>query len=117
MNDQDFKAKIEPFSFLAHGDTFSILLTDFDYYKPEIFATRADEGFEGNGYDWGSLADVFLQEKHPEWDGIVKFDPEADMFCAYSSDKDVLKAFILAFKEACEDDKLILDLFSRAELD
>ncbi len=39
------------------------------------------------------------------------------MFTAYSSDQEVLKAFILAFKQACEDDQLILDLFSRAELD
>jgi len=39
------------------------------------------------------------------------------MFCAYSSDTDALKAFIISFKEACEDKTLILDLFSRTELD
>ena len=38
-------------------------------------------------------------------------------FCAYSDDKDALADFILRFKEACEDKILILDLFSRAELD
>ncbi len=39
------------------------------------------------------------------------------MFCAYSSDIEALKEFALLFKEACEDDKLIRDLFLRAELD
>jgi hypothetical protein len=47
----------------------------------------------------------------------VDFDPEAGMFCVYSKDKDALLDFILHFKKACEDKTLILDLFSRAELD
>ncbi|OOG18865.1 hypothetical protein BWD42_02585 [Sphingobacterium sp. CZ-UAM] len=48
---------------------------------------------------------------------VVKFDPESDMFCAYSTNADALKTFIIAFKEACENEKLIQDLFSRAETD
>ena len=32
-------------------------------YLHEVFDTRAGEGVEGNGYDWGSLAQVFLDEK------------------------------------------------------
>jgi hypothetical protein len=39
------------------------------------------------------------------------------MFCAYSSNSEALKQFILGFKEACENESLIQDLFSRAELD
>jgi hypothetical protein len=53
----------------------------------------------------------------PELEGTVDFDPEASMFVAYSKDREALKKFILAFKEACENDTLIQDLFSRAELD
>ena len=117
MSDQDFKQKISPFFWVEHEDSVSVCLSDVGSYKDHIFATRADEGFEGNGYDWGSLAAVFLQEKHAEWEDVVKFDPEGSMFVAYSSDKNALSAFILAFKQACEDDTLILDLFSRAELD
>lgn len=86
-------------------------------YKTEVFAAREEEGFEGNGYDWASLAAVFLEEKMPALAGVVQFDPEAGMFCAYSSDGDALIAFATAFKQACEDDALIRDLFSRAELD
>ncbi|MFD1903280.1 Imm51 family immunity protein [Paenibacillus rhizoplanae] len=58
-----------------------------------------------------------MVEKMPEMAGIIHFDPEAGMFCAYSSDSDALVAFATAFKQACEDDALIRDLFSRAELD
>jgi hypothetical protein len=53
----------------------------------------------------------------PELEEVVKFDPEAGMFCAYAEDADALKRFILSFKTACEDDILIRDLFSRAVLD
>ena len=95
---------------------FSVCLNVGDY-KSEIFQTREDEGFEGNGYDWASLATVFVEEQKPELTDVVKFDPEAGMFCAYSSDADALKTFIVAFKEACENETLIQDLFSRAESD
>ena len=63
------------------------------------------------------MAIVFLNEKTPELKDVIDFDSEASMFCAYSSDTEALKKFALLFKEACEDDELIRDLFSRAELD
>ena len=86
-------------------------------YKTELFQTREDEGFEGNGYDWASLAQVFLEELKPDLLNLVKFDPEADMFCAYSADYKALKSFIISFRETCENNIFIQDLFSRAELD
>lgn len=86
-------------------------------YLQEVFETRAEEGFEGSGYDWENLAQVFLEEKCPSLREKIGFDPEASMFCAYSKDKEALADFILQFKSACEDKPLILDLFSRAELD
>ncbi|GFZ92416.1 hypothetical protein GCM10008018_43470 [Paenibacillus marchantiophytorum] len=69
------------------------------------------------GYGWGSLAAVFREEKLPHLVDIVRFDPEADMFTAYSDNSEAIVSFAIAFKEACEDDALIKDLFSRAELD
>ena len=81
----------------------SACLTAGDEYLQEIFATRADEGFIGNGYDWASLAHAFLNEKCPKLQEKITFDPEADMFCANSEDKEALADFILLFKKACED--------------
>ncbi|WP_288447762.1 immunity 51 family protein [uncultured Chryseobacterium sp.] len=116
MNNDNLKQVIKPFFWVEHSNSFSVGL-DAGSYKQEIFDTRADEGFEGNGYDWASLADVFIQEKRPDLIDIIHFDPEAGMFCAYSSDLEKLKEFILNFKNTCEDETLLKDLFSRAELD
>jgi hypothetical protein len=116
MSTNNFKESIKPFFWVEHEKSVSVCL-NVGEYKTEVFQTREEEGFEGNGYDWGSLATVFLEEQKPELIKAIEFDPEADMFCAYSSDADALKKFILSFKEACENDSLLFDLFSRAILD
>lgn len=112
----NFEEKIKPFFFVEHEDSASLCL-NVGEYKAEVFESREDEGFEGGGYDWQSLAVVFLEEKVPELKDIIDFDSEASMFCTYSKDTEALKKFALSFKEACENDELIRDLFSRAELD
>lgn len=116
MDINNFAAAIEPFFWVEHESTISVCLTVGEY-KTEIFQSREDEGFEGNGYDWESLVRVFIDEQAPELSESIDFDSEGSMFCAYSSDKEALKKFILQFKEACENKKLIMDLFSHAELD
>lgn len=114
---EQFKKEIAPFFWVEHGSSVSVCLDAGSGYLQEIFDTRAEEGFTGNGYDWESLAQVFLDEQCPDLCGKISFDPEADMFCAYSEDRDALADFILHFKKACDDKSLILDLFGRAELD
>ncbi|NOU79875.1 tetratricopeptide repeat protein [Paenibacillus sp. LMG 31459] len=108
---------VKPFIIVEQENGGKSVILNVGSYKAEVFAAREEEGFEGNGYDWGSLAAVFLEEQMPELAGIIRFDPEAGMFCAYSSDGAAVIAFASAFKRACEDDVLIRDLFSRAELD
>ena len=115
-----FKIKIEeaikPFLWVSHEDSSSVILT-VGSYNDDIFLTRASEGFEGNGYDWASLAQVFLSEKFSSIEHSINFDPEGSMFCAYSDNAEDLKDFILGFKSACDDKEAILDFFSRAVLD
>lgn len=113
---KQFENEIAPFVWVELPSGASACLNAGRYLQ-ELFDTRADEGFIGNGYDWGSLAQVLLDEKCPGLQGKINFDPEADMFCAYAKDKEALADFILGFKKACEDKALISDLFSRAELD
>lgn len=112
----DFKEQIQPFFWVDHDKTASVCL-NVGEYKADLFLTREEEGFEGNGYDWASLAQVYLEEKQPELAESIDFDPEGSMFCVYSDDKQALKDFILGFKSACEEDALIRELFSKAELD
>lgn len=114
---KQFENEIAPFSWVEMESEASVCLNVDAGYLQEVFESREEEGFIGNGYDWGSLAEVFLDEKCPEFEEKIDFDPEADMFCAYSDDKEALAEFILEFKKACEDKNLIMDLFSRAELD
>ena len=112
-----FKEQIAPFRWVDHDNKRYSVCLDVGGWKDKIFESRRDEGFEGNGYDWGSLALVFLEEMKPSLKEFINFDPEGSMFCVYSSNADALKEFAVSFKEACEDEALINDLFSRAELD
>lgn len=114
---QMLKEELKPFYLVEHDSGNISLILNVGIYKEELFETRAEEGFQGSGYDWYSLADVYLQERLPELVGVVRFDPEADMFCAYSHEREALMQFAIGFKHTCEDDKLIYDLFSRAILD
>lgn len=109
-------SEFTPFFLTEHGDSTSLCL-EVGSYLQDLFDSRADEGFEGNGYDWESLARVFLEEKRPDLSEEIDFDSEGSMFCAYSTNSAVLKEFALTFKQACDNSELIADLFSRAELD
>lgn len=108
--------KIKPFT-LCYGDNSTSIILGFGEYKTNIFEERSKEGFNGSGYDWSSLASVFLEEKVPHLIHTINFDSEADMFCAYSKNKAALLEFAIAFRQMCEDENLMRDLFSRAILD
>ena len=116
MSTASFKNTIQPFFWVEHENSCSVCLSDLNF-KSEIIASRADEGFEGNGYDWASLASTYVDKQLPELVDLVKFDPEADMFCAYSSDAEALKKFILSFKQALDKTEFMIEIFSYAELD
>lgn len=113
---EKFQRKIEPFKWTSGEDQYTLYLEAGSGYLTELFATRADDGFVGNGYDWEALAEIFLAEIYEGEDDSFEFDSEADTFVVYSEDGASLADFALAFKEACEDKNLIADLFSRAEL-
>jgi len=110
----DITDQITPFSWIEHDDeSASVTLYTSHKYKKELFKTRKKEGFDGSGYDWESLAQVFIQEKAPDLQHVIKFDPEQLMFCAYSSDVVALKRFAIMFKNVCENEELVKDIFSR----
>ncbi len=113
---EKFQRKIEPFKFSSTEDQYTLFLEAGSGYLTDLFESRSDEGFVGNGYDWESLAEIFLAEIYEGEDDSFEFDSEADTFVVYSEDGESLADFALAFKEACEDEGLIADLFSRAEL-
>ena len=84
---ENINEKIAPFSLLVYDEDpqnvrGSLIYYPDGEYRQEVFDTREEEGFEGNGYDWASLALVFLEEKMPELSDTIDFDPEGSMFCA-----------------------------------
>lgn len=113
---EKFKKEIAPFFWVGYQGGASVCLNAGEYLQ-DVFAVRADEGFQGSGYDWESLAEIFLQEALPDLIDKIKFDSEAGMFSAYSNDVEALQKFACRFKNACEDKPFLLDLFQRAELD
>lgn len=115
INEQ-FKKEIAPFTWVEGDYGFCVML-EAGTYLTDVFSTRYEEGFEGNGYDWCSLAMVYLDEQCPDLADLLDFDPEADTFVVHCDDKDALAQFVQGFKQACENKELILDMFSRAELD
>ncbi len=52
---KEFEKEIAPFFWVEHEESASVFLNAGEYLQ-EIFDTREDEGFEGSGYDWRSLA-------------------------------------------------------------
>ena len=113
---ENFMRKIEPFRWTFDEEQYTLYLEIANGYLSDLFRTRADEGFLGNGYDWEALAEIFLAEIYEGEDESFEFDSEADTFIVYSEDGIALSDFALAFREACEDRELIADLFTRAEL-
>lgn len=111
---------IQPFKFIEYetdvGKGYSVIL-NVGEYKNHIFEMRKNDGFEGGGYDWASLASAFLDLYLSHLAQCVNFDPEADMFSAHSADKAVLVTFITQFHEFCENEPKMIELFNTIEID
>ncbi|MEO0559624.1 MAG: Imm51 family immunity protein [Bacteroidota bacterium] len=110
------KETYSPF-ILIDEDFRSLILSDTHMVsKQHIFHERADEGWEGNGYDWTSIARVLVAEELSHLSEDVSFDPEAGMLSAQGS-LDALQELGAAMLSVYNDDARIRDLLSRAELD
>ncbi|WP_215900547.1 Imm51 family immunity protein [Acinetobacter defluvii] len=65
MNIENFKEIIPPFFWVKHENSCSICLSDLNF-QSQIFQSRVDESVEGNGYDWASLASIYVDKQLPE---------------------------------------------------
>lgn len=54
---EQFEKEITPFFWVEHEESASVCLNVGEYLQ-EIFDTRADEGFEGNGYVWTNSVQI-----------------------------------------------------------
>jgi len=81
-----------------------------------VFEERSGAGWQGNGYDWTSIARVLVDEKLPDLKDELEFDPEAGMFSAQGP-LEALKRLGKEMKKVFDDETLLRDILSRAELD
>ena len=122
MSYEDLNEQLEPFKLMVFDEETedvwaTLVLWLNEDYKQNVFDTRQEEGFLGNGYDWNSLATVFLEEKMPELVDALSFDSEAGLFSIGSEDVEAVKKFAVGFKAMCDDESEMTDLLSRAILD
>ena len=122
MSYEEINKQLEPFKLMVFDEGTedvwaTLVLWLNDDYKQNVFDTRQEEGFVGNGYDWNSLANVFLEENIPELMEVLSFDSEAGLFSIGSEEVEAVKKFALGFKVMCDDESEMTDLFSRATLD
>lgn len=54
MKENETIDSLLPFMLVESESTYSLLMQEVGEYKDDLFQTRADEGFLGNGYDWES---------------------------------------------------------------
>ena len=122
MSYEDINKQLEPFKIMVFDEGTedvwaTLVLWLNEDYKQNVFDTRQEEGFLGNGYDWNSLATVFLEEKMTELVDALSFDSEAGLFSIGSEDVEAVKKFAIRFKALCDDESEMMDLLSRATLD
>lgn len=106
-----FDENILPFYLVENDDTFSICLDTTLKYKFDEFQNY---DFEGNGYDWESVATVFI-ERNDDFVDKIEFNSEAGLFEAFADEIDDIKKFISEFKTYCNDVDLFSELLEEAE--
>jgi len=115
--DRTDKSTYAPFILMDTGKHRSLLLADQHMIdKCHVFEERADEGWNGNGYDWSSIARVIISEQLPDLSNDISFDPAAGMFSAQGP-RSALERLGTAMSSAFQDDAILRDILSRAELD
>lgn len=105
------REKIKPFVIVDFAEGASLQLYSVEDYKQELFDSRKDEGFTGNGYDWTRLAEHFIAEKCPQIAKEIQFDPDYSMFTVYADSAELLENFAADFKAALDDDDFIYPFF------
>lgn len=112
---EEFKQTIRPFFYSEYNGSYSALLNAGTYRDEFLMQYGEEKGFEGGGYSWDAIADLFIREQLPHYIDELKHDSEADMFCLYSKNERAIYDFLDAFKHHCDDDAKFIDLIERAD--
>ncbi|MCL2320747.1 MAG: immunity 51 family protein [Oscillospiraceae bacterium] len=111
----EIKERIKPFIFIEYENNYTLILTE-GLYRYNIFKKRLRWGYKGNGFALRKLSEAFIEEKFPHLKGLIKYDEECDLYCAYSNDRETFLDFAYSFRDMCEDDEYIRELFKKIKL-
>lgn len=92
-----------PFEFFE-SPKYSWIRLEADGYRSEVFEDATDGEWEGDGYDWTTLAKHLLQ-KLPKIKNKILFDSESSYFIAYSISKEVLLEFLSSFQAIIDSER------------
>jgi hypothetical protein len=74
--------------------------------------TRAvfdEQGWDGNGYDWGEVGQALALMKMSDQVGQLFFDPEADYLLVLGSNRALIEEFAEWLQAAFQDPKLLVE--------
>ncbi len=80
--------------------------------------TRAvfhEHGWDGNGYDWGEVAQALALLKMPERFGLLDFQPEGDNLAVLAPTKAALDELAAWLRAAIENPELLAEAMRYAE--
>jgi hypothetical protein len=98
---------IEPFVLVETSPgAFSLLLDDLD----ELSGPFKAAGHAGNGYSWQAVAQQVVETSLSELEDRIDFDSEANMFCAYSSEREALARLAEVLAEVARSRKRLTQL-------
>jgi Immunity protein 51 len=98
MTDEFAPAKLLEYK-EGSSPAFGLMFLDL-FPTPTFFEER---GFEGNGYTWTGIVKHLVRTRAPELEGVVEYDPEADMLVARSDDRAALLRVAMLIREARTD--------------
>ena len=95
------------------GVTYYLSSAQFQNYEDAF----VECGYEGGGYDWEAVARQVIREKASYLEDQVKFDPEASMFTAYGSDRNLLLELGKLMREVFGNRQALIDAINAADPD
>lgn len=102
--DDQIEYQIEPFRIMKLNNGMFSACLDTMSYKKEIFSLRSGEGIMGSGYDWNKVAGTLLREYGICKSDSIFFSSEADLFCVYSKNLEILQELVTKMKKMCENE-------------
>ncbi len=104
---------LDPFRFSEYEGSHSVILTDIDML--DVMEVFDEHGYSGNGYGWAGVAQSAVVHHAPDLDALVRYDPEAGMFAASSTDRVAVERLAVLLHKAFHDRVFLAELIAAGQ--